>query len=172
MSETIEINFVSTNVITRWPCHVFGGHTEKVGTLCEEIDARDGAEVRVCERCLEAGSLGQRLEETARMFEDLANRTRGMIGRLKTPTYAAWPEADIRRAEQRREDRGFQFIDLCDTARALLDDGIDLDDRAAVEAALINPYKGSRCSAAYADASNEAAKFTKAHPAEIDELPF
>jgi hypothetical protein len=33
-------------------------------------------------------------------------------------------------------------IDVFDSARALLDHGVDLDDRAAVERALINPYKG------------------------------
>jgi hypothetical protein len=31
-------------------------------------------------------------------------------------------------------------IDVFDSMRALLDDGVDLDDKTAVESALINPY--------------------------------
>jgi hypothetical protein len=160
MTDTIEINFVSTNVLTRWHCHVCDGHTEKVEILCEGVDPRDDAGVRVCERCLQEGNLDQRLEETARRFEAYAARARGMIGRLKAPTYSAWLET-CRFAEIRRK----ADIDICDAARALLDDEVDLDDRAAVEAALINPFKGSQYSAVYVDECIKTAKFNKAHPA-------
>ena len=33
-------------------------------------------------------------------------------------------------------------MDVFDSTRALLDDDVDLDDRAAVERALLNPYRG------------------------------
>jgi hypothetical protein len=88
MTKTIEIKLVPTNVYTRWPCHVCGGCTEKVGVLAESEDG-----TRVCERCLKAGNVDERLEAFAQALENEARLTRGLIGRLKVPTYQQWRDA-------------------------------------------------------------------------------
>jgi hypothetical protein len=45
--DTIVTELVETEVCIRWPCHVCGGHTDKVRILCEGKDPRDGETVRV-----------------------------------------------------------------------------------------------------------------------------
>jgi len=35
----IEVKFVESGFLTRWPCHVCGGCTEKVDILCEGVAA-------------------------------------------------------------------------------------------------------------------------------------
>jgi hypothetical protein len=43
MTERITIELVETNVFTRWPCTVCGGHTEKVSVLRRrDADRIDG----------------------------------------------------------------------------------------------------------------------------------
>jgi hypothetical protein len=85
-ASTIELKFVRTNFFTRWPCTFCGGETEKVAILCE------GEGLRACEQCLEAGQgrLDERLQETADACEVHAKALRGLIGRVKIPTYEAW----------------------------------------------------------------------------------
>jgi hypothetical protein len=92
MSEPIEIKLVETNFLTRWHCHVCGGHTEKVPILAEGGDAR--GTIRVGERCLETGDLDARLEEHAKWLDEEAARTRTMIGRLRVPSFAQWKARD------------------------------------------------------------------------------
>ena len=53
-------------------------------------------------------------------------------------------------------------MDVFDSMLALLDDGIDLTDRAAVEKALINPYHGTRLSGRFVDWCIKAAKANQA----------
>jgi hypothetical protein len=100
-SSEIAVELVSTNFFTRWPCTVCGGHTEKVGVLAEATIRCEGDEtatIRVCERCLEAGDIDARLERNAADLELAAAARRGLIGRLKVPTYAEWE------AREERED--------------------------------------------------------------------
>jgi hypothetical protein len=49
-------------------------------------------------------------------------------------------------------------VDLFDSMRALLDDGIDLDDRGAVERVLINPYCDTDLSERFVDWCIKTAK--------------
>jgi hypothetical protein len=65
---------------------------------------------------------------------------------VDVPDPAAPPKlkagADRRSDEFRSFHRSVDVEDICDSARALLlDNGVDLNDRAAVERAIINPYK-------------------------------
>jgi len=91
MSATdIKIEFVETNVFTRWPCGICDGWTEKDAILCEGLDPTDGGTVRVCWQCLKSGNIDGRLEQMAQKMERIAASARDMIGRVKAPTYAAW----------------------------------------------------------------------------------
>jgi hypothetical protein len=89
-ASTIEMKFVRTSFFTRWPCTFCGGCTEKVAILCEA----EG--LRACEQCLEAGQdrLDDRLRKSADVCEARATALRGLIGRVKIPTYAAWEAAE------------------------------------------------------------------------------
>jgi hypothetical protein len=48
--------------------------------------------------------------------------------------------------EMKIERETINDMDVFDSMRALLDDDVDLTDRAVVEKALINPYEGTRLS--------------------------
>jgi len=89
----IRMQFCRTNVFTRWPCDVCGGQTEKVEVLCEGKMA-SGADIRVCEFCLEAGNINERLERHASLLEGDTRFVRGLIGRLLVPSYASWVAAN------------------------------------------------------------------------------
>jgi hypothetical protein len=52
-------------------------------------ESPDGA-VRVCEHCLQAGHIDERLAMHAQQLEEQAQKTRSLIGRVKVPTYEEW----------------------------------------------------------------------------------
>ena len=52
-------------------------------------ESPDGT-VRVCEHCLQAGHIDERLATHAQQLEEQAQKTRSLIGRLKVPTYEEW----------------------------------------------------------------------------------
>ncbi len=95
---TIKVELVETNFLTRWPCTVCGGCTEKVPILAEgrqdlssgDIHVGEHRIVRVCENCLRLGAIDDRLELHARQMEAEAQLLREMIGRLQVPTFAEW----------------------------------------------------------------------------------
>jgi hypothetical protein len=92
----LNLELKRTTVFTRWPCTVCGGRTEKVDVLVEAHG------VRVCESCLRGGDIDGRLERHAAQLEADARQMRGLIGRLRTPTYQAWlAEMDLCEAEYR-----------------------------------------------------------------------
>ena len=86
---TIKVELVETNFLTRWPCTVCGGCTEKVPILAESKTGE-----RVCESCLRAGNIDERLEQYALVLDTAvdtaAAATRSLIGRLSVPTYEEW----------------------------------------------------------------------------------
>ena len=97
----IEIKLRDTNFFTRYPCTVCGGCTEKVAILAEGTqrlsDNGESRTVRVCESCLEGGDglgIDARLDLHARSLEGNAALIRGLIGRLKVPTFAEWCRAE------------------------------------------------------------------------------
>jgi hypothetical protein len=96
---TIEFKFVPTNVITRWPCDICGGWTDKDEILIE-ADAPDGSTLRVCPLCLK-GDVEETLKERAEQIEAdaphaaarmiaYAQELRSLIGQIKVPTFAEW----------------------------------------------------------------------------------
>jgi hypothetical protein len=90
----VEMKLVATNCFTRWPCTACGGATEKVPILCEGLD---GAErVRVCESCLEAGDIDARLRQNAARADEHATYLRGLIGRLRVPSFARYKAASAK----------------------------------------------------------------------------
>ena len=101
-------NLVETNVLTRWPCHVCGGRTEKEPILCE---ADDG--FRVCENCLRDGDLDARLTSHADALINRANELRARVGRIKAPTYAEWLAA-----VEESSQRGMIFFSWTEKSRA------------------------------------------------------
>jgi hypothetical protein len=96
--DRINVELVETNVLTRWPCTVCGGCTEKVPILAEGNDftGRDHTgrivrrEVRVCERCLEMGNIDERLREHVASITHWLEFVRSLVGRLHVPSYEAW----------------------------------------------------------------------------------
>ena len=105
MTDTIKVSLAPTNFLTRWPCHVCGGRTEKDPVLAEgkqdlgpsnDGTVRDYRTVRVCDQCLKGAdglSIDQRLESFAKSLDAEAELTRAMIGRLQVPSYAEWEAA-------------------------------------------------------------------------------
>jgi hypothetical protein len=82
----IKIELVKTRFFTRYPCDVCGGCTEKVSVLAR------GHDLLVCETCLEAGDIDERLKRHAAAL--MAAVTRGLIGRLQVPSWAEWQAAE------------------------------------------------------------------------------
>jgi hypothetical protein len=91
----IKIELVKSSFLTRYPCNICGGYTEKVTVLAR------GHGLLVCERCLEAGAdnIDERLERYAAALEAMAAETRALIGRLLVPSYAEWQAAMAAEAE-------------------------------------------------------------------------
>ena len=86
------INLVRTSYHRR-PCTVCGGWTEKNRITAE--NPRDvSPRIRVCETCLEAGDIDDRLADHAEALETLAIETRALVGLLKVPTFAEWRAAN------------------------------------------------------------------------------
>jgi hypothetical protein len=113
MKEMIDVKLVETNFLTRWPCTICGGHTEKEPILAEGIDTSlpHPHTVRVCERCLEKGRINDELAEHAEATEQYAAYLRGLIGRLRVPTYGAWKTAYEAHEERWvRENTGYRSI--------------------------------------------------------------
>jgi ribosome-binding protein aMBF1 (putative translation factor) len=86
MAEEIRTRFKSVRLHNHWPCTVCGGQTSGVNVLNESPDGT----VRVCEHCLQAGHIDERLAIHAQQLEEQAQKTRSLIGRLKVPTYEEW----------------------------------------------------------------------------------
>jgi len=93
-TDKITFEFTTTNVYTRWPCHICGGHTEKVSILCEVL-AGEHEGLRICESCLEAGKdkVNARLESHIAQLERRAAYKRSLVGRLEFPSYRDWEKA-------------------------------------------------------------------------------
>ena len=100
---TIKVELVETNFLTRWPCTVCGGCTEKVPILAESKTGE-----RVCESCLRAGNIDERLEQYALVLDTAldtaAAATRSLIGRLSVPTFAEWQARCEQHDREWRED--------------------------------------------------------------------
>jgi hypothetical protein len=95
---SIRAELKATNFYTRWTCHCCGGHTEKVGVLCEvPADHELHAGFRVCERCLEAGDINARLLKHAAQLEQEAAELRSLAGRLVVPSFVEWEHANALR---------------------------------------------------------------------------
>jgi hypothetical protein len=70
-------------------------------------EARD-MKIRVCESCLEAANIDERLEENGKKYEAAAARARSLIGRLEVPTFDQW-KAEMAAADKRWEEDGIPF---------------------------------------------------------------
>ncbi len=120
----IEIALVEARFLTRWPCTVCGGCTDKVPILAEGEQAlsNDGEfrTVRVCENCLQFGEIDARLEQHALMLETEARLLREMIGRLQVPTFAEW--------QARCEQHEREYMEDYEKATDKLIDEIEAED--------------------------------------------
>jgi hypothetical protein len=102
MTNKIEIKLVETNFFTRWSCTVCGGCTEKDPVLAEsELEKGDGVQcIRVCDLCLKAGDINDRLRARAANLRQRADYIESLIGRLIVPTYQEWQAACDRADEE------------------------------------------------------------------------
>jgi hypothetical protein len=87
----IEIKMVDT-YYTRWPCAVCGGWTEKYAVVARGEDEQ-GRTIDVCETCLAAGDIDDRLRQHVATMRADADLVETLIGRLKVPTIAEWRAA-------------------------------------------------------------------------------
>lgn len=116
-SDKIIVSLVSSNFLTRWPCHVCGGHTEKVSILAEVTEGEYKG-FRVCETCLETRDFDKKLVETAERLEQQSVELRELVGRLEVPSYAEW--------HQREFDDDIEVMRAHDyTDEQIVDDCID-----------------------------------------------
>jgi hypothetical protein len=100
----VKFELNDANCYTRWPCHLCGGHTEKVSILCEEAGADD--KFRICEGCLErqasvpeyfdsmleqhAAELEADAVEMPARLKARAAELRSLIGKIDAPSYSEW----------------------------------------------------------------------------------
>jgi hypothetical protein len=82
MKNKIEVKLVESS--QRWTCSVCGSSAEGStrGKGVEKI------EVCVCEDCIQAGDIDARLQRRAANLENEAAWVRGLVGRLKVPTFS------------------------------------------------------------------------------------
>jgi hypothetical protein len=123
--DKIKIELVKSNFLTRYPCNICGGCTEKVPVLAK------GHGLLVCERCLEAGaaSIDARLERHAAVLEAMAGAARALIGRLLVPSYAEWQAAMA--AVDEEDERFHRALDIARSAEqlAIKHDNIEHDPK-------------------------------------------
>ena len=86
MADEIRTRFKSVRLHHHWPCTVCGGQTSGVNVLNESPDGT----IHVCEHCLKAGHIDERLAMHAQRLEEQAQEIRLLIGRLKVPSYEEW----------------------------------------------------------------------------------
>jgi hypothetical protein len=73
-------------------CDFCWAGTDKTGLLCVGHDVSTARDLIVCERCLEADNLDERLKKKIeRLLASIAHY-RSMIGRVKPPTHREWLE--------------------------------------------------------------------------------
>ena len=104
----IKIELVKSNTRMRLPCDVCGGCTERVAMVAR------GHDLLVCEFCLEAGDIDERLERRATRLEEAADETRALIGRLVVPSYAEWRAAET--AENEDLERYYRAFEIARNA--------------------------------------------------------
>jgi hypothetical protein len=95
-NSTVEIKLVRSRFSVRPPCPcIVCGGTEEAPVLAEVpiADAGGGETIRVCERCLEVGTIDEQLAAHAGRLEANAQAVRSLIGRLRVPTFAQWQAA-------------------------------------------------------------------------------
>ena len=85
MNDNVTVKLVRTSFFKRYPCHVCGGHTEKVGILAE-VQSGPYEGVRVCEQCLEQRDFDAKFQDHAARLERRAQLLRELLGRLDAPT--------------------------------------------------------------------------------------
>ena len=90
----VKAELMKTSFITRWPCHVCGGHTEKVAILTE-VPAGEYGGLRVCETCIEAQAIDAGLRRRAAELEGQAEAIRNLIGLLEVPTPQEYHAAEL-----------------------------------------------------------------------------
>jgi hypothetical protein len=104
-SGPVKIVLVRSGFLTRYPCVVCGGCTEKVSVLAE-----GPGNLRVCETCLKDRKFDHHLKKHAAELEAEAALLRQLFGRLEVPTYKQWCDAvDVNDAEYLADNCGMSM---------------------------------------------------------------
>jgi hypothetical protein len=132
----IKIELVKSDFLTRYPCSVCGGYTEKVTVLAR------GHGLLVCETCLEAGNIDERIERHAAALEAMATETRALIGRLVVPSYAEWQAAIAAVAED--DARFHRASDIAESAEqlAIKHDNIEHNEKVTYRVTFRRAFRG------------------------------
>ncbi len=84
--QKVKFELVESKSLTRHPCHVCGGSTDKVPILAEVKEGQFKG-LRVCEQCMEKRDFDARLLAYAEALEANAALVRSLVGRLEVPTF-------------------------------------------------------------------------------------
>ena len=90
--QPVEVQLVKSFMLTRWPCHVCGGHTDKLPVLAE-VQGGEHDGFRVCETCIRNRDFDEKLHQSAERLEAQAAELRSLGGRLRVPSYREWEAA-------------------------------------------------------------------------------
>src|SRR5262245_22263160 len=84
MRQDIEVKLIA--YCERWDCTVCGCGTRKFSIRGAWSDVN--SQFCVCEQCIQAGDIDSRLNQRAAHLVSEAEWVRGLVGRLKVPTFA------------------------------------------------------------------------------------
>ena len=112
MQDPIKLELVETNFLTRWPCHVCGGCTEKHPILAEVTEG-PFKDFRACETCMESRDFDAKLTAQAERLEEHAACLRAAVGRLEVPTFQEWEDAINRHEKEWMNGMNRQEKETC-----------------------------------------------------------
>ena len=76
---------VESNFLTRYPCHICNGSTEKVPILCEAP-----GRFRICETCLKHRNFDECLHTHIKELESFIANLRALVGQIDAPTFETY----------------------------------------------------------------------------------
>ena len=103
----IKVEFEDVSIITRWPCVLCGGSTEK-HSIVPAFKDKDGEHCDVCEWCLEAGP-----EKVAERIAPHITRLENRVEFLRFLSQQKWDMPtleDFKRAEMEKEAKMYGDI--------------------------------------------------------------
>lgn len=109
--EKIVFELVETNFLTRWPCNICGGCTEKDPILCE-VKSGEYKGMRICTSCLTCGNYDDNIRAQIDDHERYIKLLKSMLGRIEAPTYDQWWDATNEYEQRWREEHADEIREV------------------------------------------------------------